>query len=444
MQAANKAHPDGYKYHAVGGASATVSPMGWTFSCGLSGTTAGRALGFGVDQVVQVEMVLPNGQHVKFGPTEWESVDGYDVPKTLSVSGLCNANPEGAEDDWEWAPCSEDINFDDLWFAVRGGGGGTWGIVTSIVLQLHEWQPLERTAIRYDACVQEKLDKGQLEFWARLAQKFEILFLLDPTSIGVSEAQSNACGRPGGDFAFSCYGEGSGMAFVTAWKQYLSDNRNVLEGVGIVPAIIDEALNCQPEFIDGTSMEEDFFVMLTPGTTFIMKYKDFAESNTFPPGYPYAGRPADSPAPRYSSENYDTANILIPRQWILDDLDFALDFIPPSGGYLAFGGKTASAASDQFDSLSSAHRDTGYMFGFPYFIYGGDDFFSLLFPTMFDTRYAYVCLGISYLFIYRTNCFQSLTHYCISIPPFFCPIATSLIFQAFLEQITLGSIPAAR
>jgi FAD/FMN-containing dehydrogenase len=38
---------------------------GWTFSGGLSGTTAGRTLGFGVDQVLQLEMVLPNGQHVK-------------------------------------------------------------------------------------------------------------------------------------------------------------------------------------------------------------------------------------------------------------------------------------------------------------------------------------------------------------------------------------------
>jgi FAD/FMN-containing dehydrogenase len=38
---------------------------GWTFSGGLSGTTAGRTFGFGVDQVLQLEMVLPNGQHVK-------------------------------------------------------------------------------------------------------------------------------------------------------------------------------------------------------------------------------------------------------------------------------------------------------------------------------------------------------------------------------------------
>lgn len=125
VKAANEAHPDGYKYHAVGGAAGTVSPMGWTFSAGLSGTTAGRTFGFGVDQVVQIEMVLPNGQHNKFGPTEWDIVEGFDVPQTRSVTGRCNTNPEGTEDAWVWESCPDDINFDDLWFAVRGGGGGT-------------------------------------------------------------------------------------------------------------------------------------------------------------------------------------------------------------------------------------------------------------------------------------------------------------------------------
>ena len=37
----------GNKYHAVGGAAGTVSPMGWTFQGGLAGTQAGRKFGFG-------------------------------------------------------------------------------------------------------------------------------------------------------------------------------------------------------------------------------------------------------------------------------------------------------------------------------------------------------------------------------------------------------------
>ena len=47
VKAANEALPGGYRYHVVGGNSATVSPMGWTWSGGLASTTAGRKYGFG-------------------------------------------------------------------------------------------------------------------------------------------------------------------------------------------------------------------------------------------------------------------------------------------------------------------------------------------------------------------------------------------------------------
>ncbi|KAK1741550.1 FAD-dependent oxidoreductase [Skeletonema marinoi] len=139
---------EGYKYHLVGGAAGTVSPMGWSWQGGLAGTTGGRLYGFGVDQVVQLEMVLPNGVHVKFGPTEWEdaSAEGFTVPRTKVVSGVCRSNPdEHDEENWVWKSCPEDfdIDFNDMWFAVRGGGGGTWGVVTSVYLQLHDYLPVE-------------------------------------------------------------------------------------------------------------------------------------------------------------------------------------------------------------------------------------------------------------------------------------------------------------
>lgn len=104
--------------------------------------------------VLQLEMVLPNGAHVRFGPTEWELVDGYDVPKTLSVSGVCNANPTEPEENWVWGSCPDDlaVNFDDLWFAVRGGGGGTWGVVLSVHLQLHEYTTYENLYLKPWAC----------------------------------------------------------------------------------------------------------------------------------------------------------------------------------------------------------------------------------------------------------------------------------------------------
>ena len=44
-----------------------------------------------MDQVLQVEMVLPNGYHVKFGPTEWEdaSAEGFAVPLPQQSSQEC-------------------------------------------------------------------------------------------------------------------------------------------------------------------------------------------------------------------------------------------------------------------------------------------------------------------------------------------------------------------
>ena len=45
------------KYLVVGGAAATVSPMGWTWQGGLGGSTMARSNGFGADQVINIEMV---------------------------------------------------------------------------------------------------------------------------------------------------------------------------------------------------------------------------------------------------------------------------------------------------------------------------------------------------------------------------------------------------
>ena len=110
---------EGFKYHILGGAAGTVLPMGWTWQGGLGATTGGRVFGFGVDQVLQIEAVLPNGRHVRFGPTSWEEDAGYVYPRTTTVSGGCNENFGEEEVNCVWAACPEDTDalFDDLWFA---------------------------------------------------------------------------------------------------------------------------------------------------------------------------------------------------------------------------------------------------------------------------------------------------------------------------------------
>jgi len=75
--------------------------------------------------VLELELVLAEGRHVKLHPTEWEVVVGFDYPKTTKVEGFCNTNIF-AEDksEWIWEPCEDPAPpFEDLWFGVRGGGG---------------------------------------------------------------------------------------------------------------------------------------------------------------------------------------------------------------------------------------------------------------------------------------------------------------------------------
>lgn len=83
-------------------------------------------MGLGVDQVLQIEMVLPSGDWVRFGPTETIDEGGFLYPRTLKVSGVC-ANPNSPDKSsgiylWEQYPDDKDIDFDDLWFAMLGGG----------------------------------------------------------------------------------------------------------------------------------------------------------------------------------------------------------------------------------------------------------------------------------------------------------------------------------
>ena len=71
-------------------------------------------------------MVTADGQHIKFGPTSWEEADEEGaVPKTTKVSGVCNI--EG-----EWKNCPNPPKFEDLWKAMRGGGGGKMRIKSNL------------------------------------------------------------------------------------------------------------------------------------------------------------------------------------------------------------------------------------------------------------------------------------------------------------------------
>lgn len=110
------------KYTVVGGGAGTVAAAGgWLQGGGLS-TGLERHYGFGVDHVLMIEMVLADGSHVKFGPSKWVAEAGYVYPRTTEVTGYCNSNVVDDEAKWHWSKCPKAIVFEDLWFALRGGG----------------------------------------------------------------------------------------------------------------------------------------------------------------------------------------------------------------------------------------------------------------------------------------------------------------------------------
>lgn len=76
------------KYHVISGAAATVGTGGgWLQSGGLPMTMGGRMYGLGIDSVLHLEMVLPDGRHVRFGPSKWDVVPEFIYPQTTEVTG---------------------------------------------------------------------------------------------------------------------------------------------------------------------------------------------------------------------------------------------------------------------------------------------------------------------------------------------------------------------
>jgi hypothetical protein len=230
------------KYHFVGGFAGTVSAAGgWLQSGGLSGASM-RLHGIGIDQVLHIEMVTPSGEHVRFGPTSWEEQEGYQYPKTTTVTGYCNAVPyETDESLWEWGPCNDEtINFADLWFAVRGGGGGTFGIVTSLYYQLHD-QPGPVQSVRGnvpDMITRFATDPAKALSLVEDYLRFSFRYLFLPETLeNVTEVQSRSCNSPGifGNFPIGstlhCQNF-AGEKFVEEWKKYLETDSVTIANYG--------------------------------------------------------------------------------------------------------------------------------------------------------------------------------------------------------------------
>lgn len=278
-------------------------------------------MGFGVDQVLQVEMVLPNGHHVRFGPTKWETAESFSVPRTTEVAGMCRENPkEIDEGKWAWSACPSDanINFDDLWFAVNGGGGGTWGVITSLYLQLHEYLPLEVVVIKgslwADILAIDMGDCPASSSMGDLVNEFLFKFRFLPETISVPQKESDTCGfadNPQGYNILMCYGSKRFDYVKAAWSAYLTSHQDKLDDHGIAR---EDAKDCF-------------------GSVQALDFVDIVRT-AFPPlSSPYTGRVVDSPAPTFNNNaNNMDLNVLIPKEWVRENPTYALETLDPRNG----------------------------------------------------------------------------------------------------------------
>lgn len=376
--------------------------MGWTFQGGLADQMAASMYGLGVDQVIQIEVVLPSGQHVKFGPTEWEDSDGYYYPKTLAVSGVCRQNPEKEDEDkWIWEECEDDIPFDDLWFATRGGGGGTFGVITSMTVQLHDYLPLEFTNPQ-SACVPDEVaqrsnmgvgdspylnDVHSPPFPQYIAdplldyQRFAIDYMHNPTSLGISADDAYNCSGINW-----CYGTNSSESLLTAWRTYIRSRSDILVQAGVNASTIDAMTSgCSENAVtkmdsyanvikitDGDHKGKLQYVLYIYLTSTLESI-----SYTFCSSLSYR----DNPRPTYESQS-DSFNILVPVKYYLEHPQEAREQFPLY--YTSFNKRTKHT-SDQANALSEAHREAGNMAVTMPMEYFNDKFYSELFPKVFDT-----------------------------------------------------------
>eukprot|EP00899_Mesostigma_viride_P003840 jgi/Mesvir1/13457/Mv16516-RA.1 len=92
------------------GWAATVGVVGWSLGGGHGPMAPSR--GLGVDNILEIELIAANGDRVR-----------------ANALGTYRQRPNSTE--WTHSTSSE------LWLAMRGGGGSTWGVVTAITLRVH-------------------------------------------------------------------------------------------------------------------------------------------------------------------------------------------------------------------------------------------------------------------------------------------------------------------
>jgi hypothetical protein len=268
------------------------------------------------------------------------------------------ATDEQDEEKWIWGACPEDfgIDFGDLWFAVRGGGGGTWGVVTSVTLQLQDMLPFNRYGFAHMplfGVISEECSVISPKW-----DEFRAKYLMTPSLLNVTKENSLACGDPVAS-RLHCYGEEDVMQ---AWANFLELN-NSTEYASCIVHDIDSSSDESPK-----SHPEDILM---------------DENSRFP------GKGRDEPAPG-TVMTPGTAFVLVPQFWIdesEENIDTLLKYAPIP--YYAYG-VDAYSFSDQANSLPQSAREAAVMAIMAVgpnsegIVQVNEYFWSELFPKMYD------------------------------------------------------------
>jgi len=341
------------KYMMLHGVGTVGAAGGWLQGGGL-GWGQERVWGLGVDQVLEIEMVLADERHVKFYPTEWEDAKGFLYPKTKKVEGLCNTNVFADEESmWVWEPCNDPApQFEDLWFAVRGGGGGTYGVLTSVNIQLHDNIPVyglsfneSRTAndqVKFNYTTDEITDISGKVAYCRT--NFALDFLFNPEIINVTTNTSNHCGSPGMWFAVPnlyCLGKDAADTAKDSYDRSMTSCANEVfpEYLDILPDVLEQF------YIDGPHDSLISFVNNDGGLNINVPGQLVDDGpSILPQGVPYSG---------WSSAQ-------VPESWLASKNDDVIDTFVFKQGYGSHvtGGNVA-IAHDQMNAVPLPERQSG-------------------------------------------------------------------------------------
>ena len=179
---------DALGLHVVGGAARTVG-IGGGYTLGGGHSPLSSVHGMAADQVLALQVVLPSGRFV--------TVDERHYP--------------------------------DLFFALRGGGGATWGIVTSLVIRAYPRAPVATLGYSFASSADVPVET----FWSGVDAVFARF--PDWADAGMYSYWSIACAAPSTNCSFSMtpsWGNNMDQAALEAANQPLFDD---LAALGITP-----------------------------------------------------------------------------------------------------------------------------------------------------------------------------------------------------------------